>query len=52
MFPARLSPSEEWAKHCREEHPRRRVRKCVRNMLGTALMCCIGGCDWEIGLDR
>lgn len=42
-------PPETFGEHCRKEHPRVRVRKVVRNLTGTAVMCCIGDCDWSDG---
>jgi hypothetical protein len=47
-----MAAGEKWERHCREAHPRRRVRKCVRNLMGTAIMCCIGDCDWSVGVKR
>jgi hypothetical protein len=44
-----LSAGEQWREHCKEEHPRKRVKSCVRNLTGTAAMCCIGDCEWSVG---
>jgi hypothetical protein len=40
-----------WYEHCLEAHPRS-VWSCVRNLTGTAIMCCVGRCNWSMGAKR
>lgn len=47
-----LSAGEQWGRHCEEAHPRKRVRSAVMNMTMTAMMCCIGDCEWSVGVRR
>jgi hypothetical protein len=38
--------------HCEAMHPRAKHLDFVRNLSGTAYMCCVGDCDWSVGLRK
>lgn len=43
---APMPPSLRWEAHCKKAHPKP-PWSCVRNMLGTRVMCCTADCTRE-----
>jgi len=46
-----FAPGVRWYEHCEKEHPGL-IWDCVRNLSGTAYMCCVGDCQWSVGVKR